>query len=108
MGKYGEGMMKDVMAAYNQAVRNDPGGAWVYNRRGNAYRRSGQHQRAVQDYNEAIRRAPKFAEPYAGRAFVYILLSRDKEAQLDIARVVELGSEATLLEREIEELKKQR
>lgn len=27
-------MMKEAMAAYNQAVRNDPGGAWVYNRRG--------------------------------------------------------------------------
>ena len=53
-------MMKEAMAAYNQAVRNDPGGAWVYNRRGNVYRRSGQYQRAVQDYNEAIRRAPQF------------------------------------------------
>jgi tetratricopeptide (TPR) repeat protein len=94
--------------AYNQAVRNDPGGAWVYNHRGNAYRHSGQYQLAIQDYNEAIRRAPKFAEPYAGRASVYILLRKDKEAQLDIARAVELGSEATLLEREIEELKKRR
>jgi tetratricopeptide (TPR) repeat protein len=109
-GKYGEGMMKEeAMAAYHEVVRNDPGGAWVYNRRGgNAYRRSGQYQRAVQDYNEAIRRAPQFAEPYAGRAFAYILLSRDNEAQQDVARAVELGFESALLEREVEELTKRR
>ena len=101
-------MMKEAMAAYNQAVRNDPGGAWVYNHRGNAYRRSGQYQRAVQDYNEAIRRAPQFAKPYAGRALAYILLSRDNEAQQDVARAVELGFESALLEREVEELTKRR
>jgi tetratricopeptide (TPR) repeat protein len=104
----GEGMMKEAMAGYNQAVRNDPGGAWVYNQRGNAYRRSGHYQRAIQDYNEAIRRAPKFAESYAGRAFAYTLLSKDEKAQEDIARAAELGFEATLLEREVEELKKRR
>ena len=52
-------MMKGTMTSYNQAVRNDAGGAWVYNRRGNVSRRSGHYQRAIQDYNEAIRRAPK-------------------------------------------------
>jgi tetratricopeptide (TPR) repeat protein len=101
-------MMKEAMAAYNEAVRLDPQSAWAYNHRGNAYRRLGRHQRAIQDYNEAIRLAPQFAEAYAGRAFAYILLSKDKEAQEDIARAVELGFESTLLEREVEELKKRR
>ncbi len=101
-------MMKEAMAAYNQAVRLDPQSAWVYNQRGNAYRRLGQHQRAIQDYNQAIRLAPQFAEPCAGRAFAYILLSRDKEAQQDVARAVELGFESALLEREVEELTKRR
>jgi tetratricopeptide (TPR) repeat protein len=100
--------MKGTMTSHNQAVRNDPGGAWVYNHRGNAYRCSGQYQRAIQDYNEAIRRAPKFAEPYAGRALAYILLSRDNEAQQDVAQEVELGFESTLLEGEVEALKKRR
>jgi hypothetical protein len=48
------------------------------------------------------------AESYAGRAFAYTLLSKDKEAQQDVARAVELGFESTLLEREIEELTKRR
>jgi tetratricopeptide (TPR) repeat protein len=54
-------MMKGTMTSY-QGVRNDAGGAWVYNRRGNVSRRLGQYQRAIQDYHEAIRRAPRFAE----------------------------------------------
>ena len=100
--------MKEAMAAYNQAVRRDPQSAWVYNHRGNAYRRLGRYHLAIQDYNEAIRLAPQFAESYAGRAFAYTLLSRDKEAQQDIVRAVELGFESALLEREVEELTKRR
>ncbi len=100
--------MKEAMAAYNQAVRRDPQSAWVYNQRGNVYRRLGRYHLAIQDYNQAIRLAPQFAEPYAGRAFAYTLLSKDEKAQEDIARAVELGFESTLLEREVEELKKRR
>ena len=99
-------MMKEAMAAYNQAVRRDPQSAWVYNQRGNAYRRLGQHQRAIQDKLSIS--LPSFAEPYAGRALAYILLSRDNEAQQDVARAVELGFESALLEREVEELTKRR
>jgi tetratricopeptide (TPR) repeat protein len=104
----GEGMIKEAMAPYNQVVRLDPQSAWVYNQRGNAYRRLGRYHQAIQDYNEAIRLAPEFAESYVGRAFAYILLSRDIEAQQDITQAVELGFEATLLKREVEELKKRR
>jgi tetratricopeptide (TPR) repeat protein len=108
MGKIGEGIMKEAMVAYNQAVRNDPQSAWVYNQRGNAYRRLGRHHQAIQDYNKAIRLAPQFADSYAGRAFAYTLLSKDEEAQQDVARAVELGFESALLEREVEELTKRR
>jgi tetratricopeptide (TPR) repeat protein len=101
-------MMKEAMAAYNQAVRLDPKSARVYNRRGDAYRRLGRYHQAVLDYNQAIRLAPQLAESYVGRAFAYTLLRKDKEAQQDVARAVELGFESTLLEREIEELMKRR
>ena len=89
-------------------VRLDPLSARVYNHRGDAYRRLGRYHQALLDYNQAIRLAPDSAEPYAGRAFAYTLPSKDKEAQQDVARAVELGFEATLLEREIEELTKRR
>jgi tetratricopeptide (TPR) repeat protein len=68
----------------------------------------GRYRQALLDYNQAIRLAPQLAESYAGRAFAYTLLSKDKEAQQDVARAVELGFESTLLEREIEELTKRR
>jgi hypothetical protein len=51
---------------------------------------------------------PKFAESYAGRAFTYILLSRDEEAQQDMVRAVELGFDPALLEREVAVLMKRR
>jgi Flp pilus assembly protein TadD len=101
-------MMKEAMAAYNQAVRLDAQSARVYNQRGDAYRRLGRYHQALLDYNQAIRLAPQCAEYYAGRAFAYILLRKDKEAQQDAARAVGLGFESTLLEREDEELKKRR
>ncbi len=101
-------MMKEAMAAYNQAGRLDPSSARVHNHRGNAYRRLGQYYKALQDYDEAIRLAPQLAESYVGRAFAYILLRKDKEALQDVARAVELGFESTLLEREVEELTKRR
>jgi Flp pilus assembly protein TadD len=101
-------MMKEAMAAYNQAVRLDPKSAGVYNHRGNAYRRLGRYHQALMDYNQAIRIDPQLPESYAGRAFAYTLLRKDKEARQDMARAVELGFESTLLEREIEELAKRR
>jgi tetratricopeptide (TPR) repeat protein len=96
------------MAAYHEVVRRDPQSPWVYNQRGNAYRRERRYHLAIQDYNQAIRLAPQFAEPYAGRALAYTLLSKDREAEQDVARAVELGFESALLEREVEELTKRR
>lgn len=101
-------MMKEAMAGYDQAVRQDPKDARVYHNRGNAYRRSGRYHNALLDYNQAIRLAPEMADAYAGRAFAYTLLSKDKEAQDDVARAVELGFKQTLLESEIEGLTKRR
>ena len=101
-------MMKEAMAAYNEAVRYDPTSAWVYNQRGDAHRRLGRYKAAIRDYNEAIRLGPRLAESYAGRAFAYTLQSEDEQARQDVARAVELGLESTVLEREIEELMKRR
>ena len=101
-------MMKEAMAAYNQAVKTDPLSEWAYTLRGNAYRRQGQYYLAIKDYEEAIRLAPQFVDSYVGRAFAYTLLTRDQEARQDAARAVELGFDSTLLEREIEELTKRR
>lgn len=108
LGATREEMTKEAMAVYNQAVRQDPKSARVYNLRGNAYRRAGQYHLAIDDYNEAIRLAPQEAENYAVRAIAYILLHNDEAARQDAARAVELGFEPIMLEREMEELAKRR
>src|SRR5271169_5590295 len=38
--------------------------AIAYNSRGNAYTDKGQYDRAVQDYDQAIKLSPKYATPY--------------------------------------------
>lgn len=43
----------------------------AYNNRGYAYDNKAQYDRAIQDYNEAIRRDPKYALAYNNRGFAY-------------------------------------
>src|SRR5258708_5429803 len=45
--------------------------SFPYNNRGNGYRTKGDNDRALADYTEAIRLAPKNAYPYNGRGNVY-------------------------------------
>ena len=68
----------------------------------------GQVERAIRDYGEAIRLYPQYALAYVNRALAYTLLGQDKEAQQDMNRAVELGSDRGPLEDAIEELMKQR
>ena len=70
--------------------------------RGIAYRRLGQFQRAIQDYDEAIRLDPQDALAYANRSVAKTILSLDIEAQRDVERAVALGVDRTFLEDLIE------
>ena len=45
--------------------------AEVYSNRGNAYRKLGKYDRAIKDYNEAIRIEPDYAEAYYNRGNAY-------------------------------------
>ena len=63
---------------------------------------------AVEDYTEAVRLDPEFADAYASRVLAYTHLNKDAEAQLDLDRAVALGYDGSLLKRAIENLKKQR
>ena len=58
--------------------------------------------------DEAIRLNPELALAYVNRAFVYIRLNKDLEAERDMDRAIALGYDPTVLRQEIEEIKKQR
>ncbi len=45
--------------------------AAAYNNRGIVYRSLGQHERAIEDYNEAIRLNPQNPLPYTNRGVAY-------------------------------------
>ena len=78
----------------------------AYYNRGFAYGDLGQQERAIEDYDEAIRLNPQFANPYAGRALAYTLLGDDTKAQQDADRAVEKGINARVMRKLIEDLKK--
>ena len=68
----------------------------------------GQYERAIQDYDEAIRLNPQLAVAYANRAFAYTSLGKDTEAEQDINLAIELGIDRAVMESTIQELKSQR
>ena len=80
----------------------------AYNNRGGAYLWLGQYQRAIEDYDEAIRLDRELVLPYVNRARAYAVLGKDREAQQDADRAVGLGFDRGELEGLIEESKNQR
>ena len=68
----------------------------------------GDHQRAIEDYSEAIRLDPHSGGTYANRAQAYTVLGMDTEARRDIEQAVDLGIDGTMLEDAIDELKGRR
>jgi len=93
---------------FDKAIQLNPRFALAYSSRGVIYDNLGQYQRAIEDYSNAIRLNPELAVAYVNRAFVYTRLNKDSEAERDMGRAIALGYDATVLRREIEEIKKQR
>lgn len=102
------GRVKQAIAEFDEALRQDPRLALGYFNRGLAYFNLGQPQRAIEDLEAAMRIDPQFALAYAARARIYTMLRSDELAQQDIDRAVELGLDRGELDAEIKELKKRR
>ena len=80
----------------------------AYANRGLAYANLGQLQRAIKDFDEAIRLDPRQAPAYAGRAFAHTLLTHNEAARMAVDRAVEFGYTGRLLNAAIEEAKRSR
>ena len=101
------GQYERAIEDYDEAIQLAPRFAPYYNR-GMAYFNQGLYDRAIEDYDEAIRLDPQIAISYANRALAYTRLGKDQEAQLDVARAVELGISRAELETEIAKVKARR
>ncbi len=65
--------------------------ALTFSNRGNVYYRKGQYDRAIKDYNQAIRLAPDYAPGYNGRAWSRYLLGQNAEALSDVDKALSLS-----------------
>ena len=64
--------------------------AVAYNNRGKAYAELGDHARAIEDYDQALRLNPGLAQAYNGRAWTLYLMGRNAEALGDVDRSLSL------------------
>ena len=58
-----------------------------------AYKALGQHERAIQDYDEAIILDPEYAKVYYLRGLSYNMLGKSEEAEQNLQKAKELGYE---------------
>ena len=64
----------------------------AYTNRGLAYRTKGDNERAIQDFNEAIRLNPNYANAYSGRGLTRFFLAQFQAAQEDFKKALELNA----------------
>jgi tetratricopeptide (TPR) repeat protein len=63
----------------------------IYYNRGNAYRDKGQYDRAIQDYDEAIRLDPKYADAFNNRGYTYNAKGQYDRAIKDFDEAIRLN-----------------
>ena len=65
--------------------------AKAYSNRGETYRKRGQYERAIQDFDETIRLDPQFALAYYLRGVANQALGNDSAADRDFKKASDLG-----------------
>ena len=88
-----DGKTQEAIEHYNEvvALKSYYADTLVYNDRGNAYAKLGRYQRAIDDFNEAIRRNPANFYSYNYRGIVYAKLGQDQRAMNDFNQAVRLN-----------------
>jgi tetratricopeptide (TPR) repeat protein len=83
-----------ALADYTEGIRLDPKHAHAYYRRGWAYGKKGEFDKAIADYTEQIRLDPKHADAYYGRGYAYRQKGEAAKAEEDFAQAKKLGYKA--------------
>lgn len=79
------------IAACTRAIDSGASKPWIhYSNRGNAYHAKGDEDRAISDYDQAIRLNPKFANAYGGRGNAYQSKGDNDRAMVDYNEAIRL------------------
>ena len=70
---------------------NDSSSSTNYAQEGTYYLIQGDYEKAIEQYNEAIRLNPQDADTYHNRSVAYRLIGKSVEAERDFAKAKELG-----------------
>jgi len=90
------------------AVNTQPHDAKGYFDRGRSHLLLGELQQSIDDLDEAIRLDPRYSRAYFIRALDHTLLADDPAAQQDIDHALKLGFNRTVLEYQIDKLRRLR
>ncbi len=82
---------KDSIPFWNHELKYYPDNATAYGNRGEAYKDIGQYDKALEDFNNAIRVDPKYAEGYNSRGQILAMRGNIDEALQDFLKVIELN-----------------
>ncbi len=77
--------------------------AEAFSNRGNVYRKKGRFDRAIKDYDEAIRFKPDNAQVFADRGLAYEKKGEPNQALLDFEKAYALGFRHPLLLKKLRE-----
>ena len=91
-----------------EAVDTQPQDAEGYFDRGRSHLLLGETQSGIDDLEDAIRLDPSYSRAYFIRALAYTLLADDQAAQRDIDEALKLGFNSTVLEFQINKLRRLR
>ncbi len=85
-------------AMHEKATRPNLMDADAYNTRGNRYLEQRQLQRAIADFDEAVRLDPKFTVAYGNRAMAHKLRGDKTKAISDFEKFIALSSDPRLIQ----------
>lgn len=76
---------------FDETIRLHPErAAQLYTARGSMYRKKGEHDKAIADLTEAIRRDPEYYSAYCERVLAYRAKGEHDKAEADFIKAVEL------------------
>lgn len=93
-------LAKDTAAAlraFSQALEIDPRSAHLFNQRGLAFHRLGDHDKALADFSAALRLEPRFAAAYHNRGAAYYAKGDLEYAIADYDEALNLNDQAPLV-----------